>query len=382
MLEKYKDGKEYGFASDEAEGILRWDGSIGFWEVVYSNYKGNLNEFHWLAKKGRIVDYEAQRQGTAKDVAWRVYFLTDNRAIIASLLGLNANIDQRESWWGKKIGNGLAYLFKDPYERILDGQIEKLLTLGYHRVIGLTEEHFLQRLNIPSLYHQIRQQIAIEKKYGLGRRLNCLLRSMDECDFTDATIYNRPLIGDVPLLLVIHDCLVPFEVQAALAGIEVSGRMQLWELSRFATSPPFAHLLFDVNDGGNMSHTPFNAACVLRQMGRRGLTTEEGIAFVTQYPEKLTKFLEPSQKGQQLYLTDRLAGEERGALELSITTCKGRARLSIVSLCVGGEHQKVPSCRGKSPIFPRDSYYCRCRECKAIPFCKDKVKITPPRFNE
>ncbi|TDQ55448.1 DUF5701 family protein [Actinorugispora endophytica] len=112
-----------------------------------------------------------------------------------------------------------------------------------------------------------------------------------------------PSEGRVPFLLVATRALVPLEESVpltALAGKSAPGVIERFyapgELERFvslrelAVPEEKAYVVFDVDRGEEFCGVvPLDALASVAERGRTPLTMEEGVAFVTQYPEALAR---------------------------------------------------------------------------------------------
>ncbi|MGW9430701.1 DUF5701 family protein [Streptomyces decoyicus] len=112
-----------------------------------------------------------------------------------------------------------------------------------------------------------------------------------------------PSEGRVPFLLVATRALVPLEESVpltTLAGKQKPGVIERFyapgELERFVSLKELAlpegevYVAFDIDRGEEFCNVvPQDALAAIAERGRTPLTTEEGIALVTQFPEALAK---------------------------------------------------------------------------------------------
>jgi hypothetical protein len=150
----------------------------------------------------------------------------------------------------------------------LDRQVRHLVALGYPALAGMSEPEFL------ALFEPLRERAA-----------ELPTRASDE--------------DRVPFVVVVKPCLVPHE--AALPLTALKGKAGFIDfkpggLETFAAIPEVAvpdtpvYLLVDVDTGTEtLNVTPAEALDTLRAQGRSPLTIEEGVALVTQRPDKLRK---------------------------------------------------------------------------------------------
>ncbi|MBT2406197.1 MULTISPECIES: DUF5701 family protein [unclassified Streptomyces] len=142
---------------------------------------------------------------------------------------------------------------------------------------------------------------------GLARMgetaFRALVTPLREQVLARAVTMEPPTEGRVPFLLVVTRALVPIEESlplTTLAGKAKPGVIERFyapgELERFVSIPDLAlpdgeaYIAFDVDRGEEFCNAvPLNALAAVAERGRTPLTMEEGIAFITQYPEALAK---------------------------------------------------------------------------------------------
>ncbi|MFI5617602.1 DUF5701 family protein [Streptomyces sp. NPDC051567] len=155
-----------------------------------------------------------------------------------------------------------------------DRQVATLVDSGYPALAKMTEEAFR------ALVGPLREQV-------LAR----------------TTGFEPPSEGRVPFLLVVTRALVPIEesvVLTALAGKNRPGVIERFyapgELERFVSLKELelpegaVYVAFDVDRGEEFCDVvPLDALAAIEERGRTPLTMEEGIAFITLYPQALAK---------------------------------------------------------------------------------------------
>ncbi|WP_030985636.1 DUF5701 family protein [Streptomyces sp. NRRL S-1813] len=118
-----------------------------------------------------------------------------------------------------------------------------------------------------------------------------------------AATLEPPSEGWVPFLLVVTRALVPLEESVpltTLTGKQSPGVIERFyapgELERFVSIEELAlpegevYVAFDIDRGEEFCNVvPQDALGAIAERGRTPLTMEEGIAFVTQYPQALAK---------------------------------------------------------------------------------------------
>lgn len=151
-----------------------------------------------------------------------------------------------------------------------DRQVRTLLAKGYPAMSGLAEDAFVQ------LVAPLRQTAV-----ALGASVN------------------PPTRAGAPFVLVITKAWVPAE--RAMPLTELQGKpgfadFEPEDIRRFSAirelqipSGP-AYLVFDVDRGKEtLNVTPDNAMVTILEQRRTPITVDEGIAFITHYPESLEK---------------------------------------------------------------------------------------------
>jgi hypothetical protein len=150
----------------------------------------------------------------------------------------------------------------------LDRQVRHLVSLGYPALAGMGEPEFL------ALFEPLRAKAA-----------ELPTRASDE--------------DRVPFVVVVKPSLVPHE--AALPLTALKGKAGFIDfkpggLETFGAIPAVSvpdapvYLLVDVDTGTEtLNVTPAEALDTIRAQGRSPLTIEEGVALVTQRPDKLRK---------------------------------------------------------------------------------------------
>ncbi|MFI9240541.1 DUF5701 family protein [Streptomyces cinnamoneus] len=155
-----------------------------------------------------------------------------------------------------------------------DRQVQTLVDRGYPALAGITESAF-------------RDVLAPLREPVLAR----------------AAASAPPAEGRVPFLLVVTRALVPLEASVpstTLAGKKAPGVIERFyapgELERFVSLEELAlpageaYVVFDVERGEEFCDVvPLDALAAVAERGRTPLTMEEGIAFITQYPQALAK---------------------------------------------------------------------------------------------
>lgn len=150
----------------------------------------------------------------------------------------------------------------------LDRQIRHLVTLGYPALAGMSEPEFL------ALFEPLRERAA---------ELPAAASDEDR----------------VPFVVVVKPSVVPHEASLPLTALKGKAGFIDFKpggLETFGTLPEVAvpdapvYLLVDVDTGTEtLNVTPAEALDTIRAEGRSPLTIEEGVALITQRPDKLRK---------------------------------------------------------------------------------------------
>lgn len=155
-----------------------------------------------------------------------------------------------------------------------DRQVQTLVGKGYPALAGLTQDAF------SALFAPLREAVLARGE------------AMDP-----------PSEGRVPFLLVVTRELVPIEQAIPLTALNGKSKPGIidrnyapGELERFVSVKDLAlpeglvYVLFDADRGEEFCDVvPDNAMAAVAVRGRSPLTMEEGIAFVTHYPQALAK---------------------------------------------------------------------------------------------